>query len=425
MKQKVFIAIAAAIISAFTSVSSAQPKASLPTSQPSKSLPALSEEQIKNLILSETEKKDALRGQAEAERKFNFTMTWVQVLLAGVSALAIIPVLLGLFFLIFRKSIFGQLNAEATKEVKNQVEAHLKKTIDTEVEVQVFALIERIKKLNQLVQELEALVPASTQVEPSPEILSRIDHLQRQIEDFQDLFPTLMQPAEYYFKQGNVFYFEGQYKEAISSIDKALELKPGNSEAWSNRGVALASLNRYEEAISSYDEALKLKPDFSQVWSSRGVALDSLNRYEEAIISYDKALELKPDNSEAWFNRGVALDSLNRYEEAITSYDKAVELKLDNSEAWSNRGVALGYLKRYKEAITSHEKALEFKPDDPHIWYNKACCYALQEKVEETVHDLEKAIELDSTCLEKAKTDLDFDKIRHYERFQNLLNVEL
>jgi P pilus assembly chaperone PapD len=77
MKRKVFIAIAIATISASASVSTAQPKIPIPASQPSKSVPALSEEQVKSLIQSETEKKDALRGQAEAERKFNFTMTWV------------------------------------------------------------------------------------------------------------------------------------------------------------------------------------------------------------------------------------------------------------------------------------------------------------------------------------------------------------
>jgi hypothetical protein len=196
MKRKIFIAIAIAIISASAGFSYAQLKIPIPASQPSKSVPALSEEQIKSLIQAETEKKDVLRRQAEAERKFDTTMVWVQVLLGGVSlflaAIALLPVLFTGFVWTFRKTLFSQLNAEAMEEVKKQVEDHLKSTIDTEVEAQVLALTERIKKLNQWVQELEALVPASTQVAPSPEKRSQIDNLRLQIEEFQDLIPLVM-----------------------------------------------------------------------------------------------------------------------------------------------------------------------------------------------------------------------------------------
>jgi tetratricopeptide (TPR) repeat protein len=427
MKQKVFIAIAAAMISAFASVSSAQPKTSLPTTQQIKPLPALSEEQVKSLIQSETEKKDALRGQAEAERKFNFTMTWVQVLLAGVSALEIIPVLLGLFFLIFRKSILGQLNAEAKEEVAKQVEEHIKPIIDTEVEAQVFDLIERIKKLNQLAQEFEAVVPSSTQVALSPEKLSQIDELRRRIEDLQDLIPTVAPSAKYYFKQGNAFYFENRYEEAIVSYKKALELKPDIPIVWVTYGVALAHLSRYEEAIICYDKAIRLKQDYSDALLVRGIALRNLGRHEEALVSYDKVLELKPDDPITCYNQGNALTDLGRYEEALVSYDKALELKPDDPTVltiWNLRGSVLSNLGRYEEALVSYDKALELNPKYSLAWYNRACCYAFQEKVEETVHDLKKAIELDLTLLERAKTDSNFDRIRHDERFQKLLNAE-
>jgi tetratricopeptide (TPR) repeat protein len=421
MKRKVFIAIAAAMISASASVSFAQVKTPLPSSQPSKSVPALSEEQVKRLIQAETEKKVALRGQAEAEGKFNFTMVWVQVLLGGVSALlAFIPILfllIGYILWACRKAILGQLNTEAMEEVGRRVEEHLKITIDTEVKAQI---------LNQLVQEFKAAVPASTQETPSPEKLSQIEELRRRIEDLQDLMPTMMmmQSAEYYVKQGNAFYFEKRYEEAISSYDKALEFNPNDSEVWSNRGVVLGELKRYEEAITSFSKAIEFEPNNSITWSNRGIALGYLKRYEEAISSYDKALEFKPDDSEVWSNRGIVLFELKRYEDAILSYDKALKFRPDYSLAWSNRGIALSYLKRYEEALNSHDKAIELNPDFPEAFYNRACCYALQEKVAETVHDLKRAIELDSTHREKAKTESDFDKVRQDESIQKLLKNE-
>jgi tetratricopeptide (TPR) repeat protein len=394
MKRKVFIAIAIAMILASANVSSAQVKTPIPASQPSKSVSALSEEQIKSLIQAESEKKDALRGKAEAERKFDTTMVWVQVLLGGVSLLlafiTIVPVSLGVLFWIFRKSIFGQLNAEAEEEVTKQVEEHIKPIIDTEIQAQISALIE--KKLSQRIQEFEAAVPASTQEIPSPEKLSQIEDLRRRIEDLQDLMPTMMvQSSEYYFKQGNALYFEKQYEEAIASYDKALDFKQDSFEAWFNRGVSLSELKRYEEAITSYDKAVEIKQNLSKAWSNRGSVLRILKRYEEAITSCDKALEFNPNFS----------------------------------NAWCIRGVALSYLNRYAEAIFSHDKAIEINPDDPDFWYNRACCYALWGKVQETVYDLKKTIELDSTFRGTAKTDCDFDKIRHNKEFLQLLNGQL
>jgi tetratricopeptide (TPR) repeat protein len=329
MKRKVFIAIAIAMISASASVSSVQLKTPIPTSQPSKSVPALSEEQVKSLIQAETEKKDALRGQADAERKFDTTMVWVQVLLGGVSLLlafvTIVPVSLGVLFWIFRKSIFGQLNAEAKEEVAKQVEEHIKPIIDTEIQAQISALIE--KKLSQRVQEFEAAVPASTQEIPSPEKLSQIEELRRRIEDLQDLMPMMMmQSAEYYVKQGNAFYFEKQYEESIASYDKAIELKPDDYVAYSNRGIALVYLGRYEEAIKSYDNAIKLKIDYSDAWNNRGAALGELKRYEEAISSFYKALEFKPDLSQAWNNMAICYARQGKVEETVNALKRAIKL---------------------------------------------------------------------------------------------------
>jgi tetratricopeptide (TPR) repeat protein len=264
MKRKVFIAIAIATISASASVSTAQPKTPIPTPQPSKSVPALSEEQVKSLIQAETEKKDALRGQAETERKFDTTMVWVQVLLGGMSVLlaffAIVPVLLAAFTWINRKNIFGKLNADAKAEVAKQVEEHLKPIIDTEVQAQIFVLIE--KKLKPLLQEFESTVPASTEVVPTLEKRNQIDKLLRRIEDLQDLIPAAVQSAEYYFKQGNAFYFDKQYENALNSYDEATKINPDYISAWHNRGRPLSRLKRYEEALGSYDKAIAINPDY-------------------------------------------------------------------------------------------------------------------------------------------------------------------
>ena len=54
---------------------------------------------------------------------------------------------------------------------------------------------------------------------------------------------------------------EAEFDEALASYDRAIELEPNNTDAYSNRGLTLHKLNRLNEALASYDRAIKLKPD--------------------------------------------------------------------------------------------------------------------------------------------------------------------
>jgi len=227
--------------------------------------------------------------------------------------------------------------------------------------------------------------------------------------------------AETWYNQGNKLLNANKYSEAIASYEKAIEIKPDFHDTWNWKGIALYELQRYSEAIASYEKAIEIKPDFHDTWNNRGVALYELQRYSEAITSYEKAIEIKPEDYKIWHNRGNALKELQRYIEAIASYEKAIEIKPDFHDSWNWKGIALSKLQRYSEAIRSYDKLLEIRPDFALALYNKACCYALQSKIELAIENLQQAIEFDPDHSPMAKTDSDFDNIRHDKRFQALI----
>ncbi len=79
-------------------------------------------------------------------------------------------------------------------------------------------------------------------------------------------------------------------------------------------------------------------------------------------------------------------------------------------------------LGRYEEAIASYDQTLQIKPDKHEAWYNKAYAYSLQNAIELALENLQKAIQLNPEEYRKmAKTDSDFDNIRHDPRFQALI----
>jgi tetratricopeptide (TPR) repeat protein len=84
----------------------------------------------------------------------------------------------------------------------------------------------------------------------------------------------------------------------------------GNKQAISffNQGVALGNLGRLEEAITSYDKAVEIKPDYYDAWNSRGNALAHLGRFSDAIRSYDRALSIEPHNSITLWNKILVLE---------------------------------------------------------------------------------------------------------------------
>ena len=68
------------------------------------------------------------------------------------------------------------------------------------------------------------------------------------------------------------------------------------------------------------------------------------------------------------------------------------------------------------------KKVRQKRRDDPSDYYNKACAYSLQNVIELALENLQKAIQLNPDHYRKlAKTDSDFDNIRHNQRFQALI----
>ena len=227
--------------------------------------------------------------------------------------------------------------------------------------------------------------------------------------------------ARLYFEQGLLFGAAQASELEISAYDKALQLQPDYHQALYNKGTALADLGQQQAAIACYDAALAIKPDFHDALNNKGTALSALGQQQAAIACYDAALAIKPDFHDALYNKGLALKALERYEEAAQSFDQYLEFDAEDSGAWRNKGQILMRLKQFQSSLEAYDKAIQLAPEDSSPVYNKACCYALQGDLENALTNLQSAIALDSENRNLAKTDTDFDAIRHDERFQALV----
>ena len=87
----------------------------------------------------------------------------------------------------------------------------------------------------------------------------------------------------------------------IKTQDKAIEINPQNSTAWTIKGIDFGLSGKSNEAIKAFDKAIEINPQYSDAWKNKGIALDYLNKSDEAIKAFDKVIDIKPRDSKAWY----------------------------------------------------------------------------------------------------------------------------
>ena len=72
------------------------------------------------------------------------------------------------------------------------------------------------------------------------------------------------------------------------------------SISYNNRGRAWFNKGEYDEAISDYNEAIQLDPDNAHPYNNRGWTRHLAGAYEKAIADYEKAIEMDPYDVESY-----------------------------------------------------------------------------------------------------------------------------
>ena len=103
--------------------------------------------------------------------------------------------------------------------------------------------------------------------------------------------------AELYVAEGFYWYWGYlDYERALYKLDKAIEMMPGNDEAYMWRGWVSRRAGLWEQAVQSMQQALKLNPRVHFNWHEYAATLMYLHRYEEAMSAVKQARELDPDS---------------------------------------------------------------------------------------------------------------------------------
>ncbi len=228
------------------------------------------------------------------------------------------------------------------------------------------------------------------------------------------------------------------YKQAISWLDSAIQLKSKEADYFVNRGIAKEAMND-TTAMRDYRTALSLQPEHALALHNiaalkrklgQAVSDDELEKaiesdssmlypylerayqrmeggyYKGALEDYNQALEIEKKDPEIWLNRGHVKEKMDDLKGAYSDYTKAIELDEKFEKAWLNRGNVLSRQGRLEEAIEDYTVAITHNPEYAAAYYNRAIARQRQKKSAEACQDLNKAEGLGLTITEKMKKDI-------------------
>lgn len=131
---------------------------------------------------------------------------------------------------------------------------------------------------------------------------------------------------KYYLSLGIADVNEGNFPEAISSLDEALTLNPNSEVAYFYKAICFHSLNRTAEAYENYTKAIKLNKNMVDAYFNRGQLLFKTNP-KQALDDFVSAVALDSKFIDAYYSIAAIQKNLGQYKEAIKNLDKIIELE--------------------------------------------------------------------------------------------------
>ena len=211
----------------------------------------------------------------------------------------------------------------------------------------------------------------------------------------------------------------GDWKKAITEMDKAVELSGDNTFVCS-RGDIYRNSGQYEKAIADYKVAMEDDPSSGYEYYAIGWCYELMGELDSALEWYNRGCDIDRTYGYLWLSRGDALKAKGRIDEAKSDYKHVLEIDNDPDDG-SCRQYALLGLGRDDEALEWMEKIIENKPNDSGVYYDKACLLARMGRTGAALEALKTAFEKGYRRFAHLEHDDDMDPLRNLPEYKALI----
>lgn len=126
-----------------------------------------------------------------------------------------------------------------------------------------------------------------------------------------------------YVQLGLIFTRKGN-PIALDYFNDAINARPGNVEAYYDKGMFYQSTGDYDNAIKAYQELLQIVPNYKFAYYDMGVIYYIQKKdYQQAITNFSKAIQIDSAYSLAYYGRGNSYEQLKQNEKALDDFRAA------------------------------------------------------------------------------------------------------
>jgi tetratricopeptide (TPR) repeat protein len=181
-----------------------------------------------------------------------------------------------------------------------------------------------------------------------------------------------------YYDLAHVNLLQHRLAAALEDSSRADRLSDhSDAGALDVEGIAQGDERHLQSALADFNKALTLKPGDSDLLFNRAAVEVALNHFDEAIDDYNKVIEKRPDDAWAYYRRGIAYgargyakevhkqpDATKDYAAAESDYNTAIAKKADFELAYANLWDLYRTMGEDEKAKAALEQAKRLKSEE-------------------------------------------------------------
>lgn len=149
----------------------------------------------------------------------------------------------------------------------------------------------------------------------------------------------------------------GNLRRAQGLLERATELDPTFSRAWSTLGIVYVTTGDVPQGLKALRKAIEVNPHEPSAYKALGMMLRTMGRNEEAAQVWRDLHKEFPEDQDAASNLALTLIDLKRYSEAAEAMEAALDVNQETYGMQLQLGTAYIRAGNLKKALAAFERA--------------------------------------------------------------------
>lgn len=161
----------------------------------------------------------------------------------------------------------------------------------------------------------------------------QLDNYEQAAEQFKKAISLYEDYPLAYKELGNVYFFQKEFKKALDFYQSYADKEPNIKSAtyYYRRGYCENDLDKIDDAITSLEKAIELDPEYTKAYTELGYAYYTKENYSQALTELNTGLGIEKTQL-ALYYKGLVYVAQSKKSDAMDIYRQLQDMKSDYAE---------------------------------------------------------------------------------------------